>query len=393
MQGFRKRFWAEIDMDAARENLLAVRGTLPPAVKLCCVVKANAYGHGALPLSRLYERLGVSHFAVSNVEEAMQLRLGGIDGEILILGYTPPDCAALLCAHRLVQTVFSLEYAKALEREAEAADVRLVVHSKLDSGMGRLGFRCDSETLAEEMEALSQMPHLSVEGVFTHFAMADSGDWGKRYTDLQYRAFEAALGRLAERGIRFSQRHCANSAAILDYPEYRMSMVRAGVLLYGALPSLAVKHTVPLRLVMSLRAVISMVKTLREGESVSYGCTFRAPREMRVATVPVGYADGYWRSNAENGGYLLVRGKRAPIVGRICMDQLMLDVTEIPEAAMGDVATIIGVDGEECITVEMLAERNGTIPYEILCSVGERVPRFYLENGRIVGVKDNIIGE
>ena len=393
MQAYRKRFWAEIDMDAARENFLRLRALLPTDTHLCCVIKANAYGHGALPLARQYESTGATHFAVSNIEEALQLRLGGIEGEILILGYTPTDCATLLAEHRLVQTVFSLDYATELSQAAQAADVCLSIHLKLDSGMGRLGFLCGAEDIEDQIAQACALPNLLAEGIFTHFAMADCGAEGEEYTIRQHRIFEQVLCRLAARGLRFPICHCANSASLLDYPEYHMDMVRAGVVLYGVLPSGAVKSEISLRPVMSLRAVLSMVKDLRAGECVSYGCTFCAPKDMRVATVPVGYADGYWRSNAENGGYLLVRGHRAPIVGRICMDQLMLDVTDIPDAAMGDVATVIGEDGDECITVEALAERNGTIPYEVVCGVGERVPRFYLSDGKIVGVKDNIVSE
>lgn len=396
MQTYRKRFWAEIDLDAARENFLAVRAALPFHTRLCCVVKANAYGHGALPLARLYEREGVSCLAVSNVEEAVQLRRGGIGAEILILGYTPPDCASLLAEHRLVQTVFSSEYARELHAAAKAVSRVLSVHLKLDTGMGRLGFCVGDGAGDETVSALAEifrMPYLSVSGTFTHFATADGGKGGEAYTVRQYRRFCALRQRLVRDGYELGICHCANSAAILDYPDCAMDMVRAGVILYGALPSSDVRRELALRPVMSLRAVVSMVKTLGKGEAVSYGGIFRAPRDMRIATVPVGYADGYWRSNGENGGYLLVRGRRAPIVGRICMDQLMLDVSEIEGAAMGDVATVLGRDGEEEITVAALAARNQTIPYEILCGVGERVPRFYLESGRIVALKDNIVRE
>lgn len=391
----RKRFWAEIDMDAARENVRLLRESLAPSTRLCCVVKANAYGHGAPMLARLYEELGVDFFAVSNVEEAMQLRRHGIERKILILGYTPAECAPLLAEYGISQTVFSLEYAEELNAHAADAGVSLPIHVKLDSGMGRLGFDCKhgvSDTV-EAVARVAAMPHLCPEGIFTHFALADGGEEGKAYTDRQYRCFRETVDALAARGVSFPICHAANSAGLLDFPDYRLDMVRAGIVLYGVAPSAQVKNMPPLRPVMSLRAVISQVKTLCEGDTVSYGCTFRAPRNMRVAVVPVGYADGYLRRCGEGGAYMLLHGKRAPIVGRICMDQLMLDVSEIPEAKASDVVTVIGEDGDETMTADLLAEISDTIPYEILCSVGERVPRFYLSGGRVVHVKDNIIEE
>ena len=391
----RKRFWAEIDMDAARENYRMLRGALPFDTRLCCVVKANAYGHGALPLASLYESLGADFFAVSNVEEAMQLRRGGIGGKILILGYTPAECAPLLAEYDISQTVFSYEYAEELARFAARAGARLPIHVKLDSGMGRLGFSCkhgaaDADAL-DEVVRVSEMPSLIPEGIFTHFALADGGEEGEEYTAQQYRCFCEAVDALAARGVRFPIRHCANSAAMLDFGNYGMDMARAGIVLYGVVPSSEIRNKLPLRPVMALRAVISQIKELSAGDAGSYGCTFRAPHAMRVAVVPVGYADGYLRRSGEGGAYMLLHGKRAPIVGRICMDQLMLDVTDISEAAPSDVVTVIGRDGDEEITAEMLAAINQTIPYEILCGVGERVPRFYNSKGEIVHIKDNII--
>ncbi len=391
----RKRFWAEIDMDAARENFRLLRGCLAPSTRFCCVVKANAYGHGATVLAKLYEEMGADFFAVSNVEEAMQLRRHGIGGKVLILGYTPAECAPLLAEYDISQTVFSYEYAEELNAHAADAGVSLPIHVKLDSGMGRLGFDCKQDVgdTVEAVVRVAAMPHLCPEGIFTHFALADGGEEGKSYTDWQYRCFRETVDALAARGVHFPICHCANSAGLLDFPAYRLDMVRAGIVLYGVAPSAQIKSMPLLRPVMSLRAVISQVKELREGDAISYGCTFRAPRAMRVAVVPVGYADGYLRRCGEGGAYMLLHGKRAPIVGRICMDQLMLDVSEIPEVKASDVVTVIGQDGDERITADQLAERSGTIPYEILCSVGERVPRFYLSGGRVVHVKDNIIEE
>lgn len=393
MRSHRKRFWAEIDMNAATHNFNVIRAHIAPETRLCCVVKANAYGHGAVPLSKLYNRLGADFFAVSNIEEAMQLRRGGINGKILILGYTSPDCAALLAQYGISQTVFSMEYAEHLEKAAAEAGVSVEIHVKLDTGMNRLGFPCMGKQDLEALLRLKTMRRLIPEGVFTHFAMADCGTEGQTYTEKQQHMFSRAVTYLAAHGLTFSIHHSANSAALTDYVSYGMDMVRAGIVLYGHLSSDALRMSLPLRSVMSLRAVISMVKEIKRGECVSYGCTFCAPRDMRIATIPVGYADGYLRSNAEGGSCVLVHGKRAPIVGRICMDQLMLDVTDISDAKTDDVVTIMGSDGDEAISAEELAVRNRTIPYEVLCGVGERVPRFYLLNGEIVYVKDNIVGD
>ncbi len=391
----RKRFWAEIDLDNARYNYQQIRSCLAPKTALCCVVKANAYGHGAVYLSRLYEELGAEWFAVSNIEEAMQLRQNGIRKPILILGYTAADCAALLAEYSLSQTVFSYSYGKELEKAAAAAGVSVKIHIKLDSGMGRIGFSCrhgeaDFDMLRQAAE-LCRLPHLIPEGIFTHFAVSDGGDDGLAYTKRQYDTFQNAIAFLAEEGVTFSVRHCSNSAAILDFPEFSADMVRAGILLYGLQPSESMKHRLNLKPVMSLHAVISMVKEIETGDAVSYGCTYRAEKKTRIATVPGGYGDGYFRSNGENGMYMLVRGKRAPIVGRICMDQLMLDVTDIPEAVAGDEVTVLGCDGTEQISAGFLAEKNHTIHYEILCAVGERVPRFYMSGGQVVYSTDSIV--
>ena len=391
----RRRFWAEIDLDAAKDNFIAIKDCLRHDSKLFCVVKAKAYGHGAVQLARLYEELGADWLAVSNIEEGLQLRQNRIRLPILILGYTPAVCAGLLATNGISQTVFSYEYAEELDACASEAGVKLNIHIKLDSGMGRLGFSCrhgmeDTGKLDEALEAC-RLSNLIPEGVFTHFALADGGESGEAYTKEQLSAFLAAVDYMKERGVTFALRHTANSAAILDFPEAQLDMVRAGIVLYGLAPSRQLRRLPRLMPVMSLRAVVSFVKEIREGDTVSYGCQFTAPRAMRIATAAVGYADGYRRASSENGTSVLLRGKRVPIVGRVCMDRLMLDVSSLPDVRRDDVVTVLGQDGEETVSAEELAERNGTISYEILCDVGERVPRFYLKNKKIVAVKDNII--
>ena len=389
----RKRFWAEIDMNAAENNFNIIKGKLKKGTKLCCVVKANAYGHGAVYLSKLYEELGADFFAVSNIEEAMQLRNNGIKTPILILGYTPASCASILAENNISQSVFSYTYAKELSRSASSEGVSIKIHIKLDSGMGRIGFDCihgDMKVIDSVMEVCS-MDGLVPEGIFTHFALADDGTDGAEFTRLQHERFCDVIDSLSERGMEFPIRHCANSATTFEYPEYHMDMVRVGVVLYGLAPSRKVKGCESLTPVMSLKSVISMIKEIEVGDTVSYGCTFTATKRTKIATAPVGYADGYWRSNAENGTQMLIRGKRVNIVGRVCMDQLMLDVSEVKGVREGDYITVIGADKDEYIGADELAKNNGTIGYEIICSIGERVPRFYIRDHEIVFVKDNIV--
>ncbi len=389
----RKRFWAEIDINAAEKNFKIIKSKLCGNVKLCCVVKANAYGHGAVYLSKLYESLGADFFAVSNIEEAMQLRNNGIQTPILILGYTPTSCASILAENNISQSVFSHSYAKELSKSAEIDGVSIKIHIKLDSGMGRIGFDSihDTEKTVETVADVCNMAGLVPEGIFTHFALADDGVDGAEFTRIQYERFMNITNELASRQISFEIKHCANSATTFEYPEYHLDMVRVGVVLYGVAPSCKVHGCEELTPVMSLKSVISMIKEIQEGDTVSYGCTFKAEKKTKIATAPVGYADGFWRSNAENGTQMLIRGQRVNIVGRVCMDQLMLDVTDVKGVREGDYITLIGTDKDESITADELAKNNGTIGYEMICSIGERVPRFYIKDHDIVFVKDNIV--
>ena len=389
----RKRFWAEIDMNAAEKNFNIIKKKLSDGVKICCVVKANAYGHGAVYLSKLYESLGADFFAVSNIEEAMQLRNNGIRTPILVLGYTPVSCASILANNNISQSVFSYDYARRLDEVARAEDVKVKIHIKLDSGMGRIGFDCihTDDGVREALFEVCKMKNLVNEGIFTHFAIADGGDEGREYTKDQYERFIKSVDLLENNGFHFEIKHCANSATTFAYPEYHLDMVRVGVVLYGLAPSSKVCGCEELEPVMSLKSVVSMIKEIEKGDFVSYGCTFCADRKMKIATAPIGYADGYWRSNSERGTQMLIRGKRVNIVGRVCMDQLMLDVSEAGEVREGDYITVIGEDGAERISVDELAANNGTINYEMICAVGERVPRFYIRDHEIVYVKDNIV--
>ena len=393
---FTRRLWAEINMDSVRANYEAIRASIGEGVRLCCVVKADAYGHGAVELCKLYHELGADFFAVSNLDEALELRRADIGEPILILGYTPPDRCGDLSRYQIRQAVYSLDYAEELSRRCAQSGVQVTVHIKVDTGMSRIGFICQEfprdEYSVEEIKTACELPHLIHEGIFTHFAVADDGSDGEEFTEKQFMAFAHTVDSLEERGVSFEITHCANSGAILDYPSLRMDMVRAGIILYGYAPSPKVRSRFELRPAMRLKTLISHIKTVKAGSSVSYGRTFVADRDMRIATVPVGYADGYIRAYAKDG-YMFVWdktkkfGKNCKIIGRICMDQCMLDVTDFPEAEAGNVVVVFGngKDGEP--TAEDVARWGDTISYEVLCAVSKRVPRLYRTNwitGRVV---------
>lgn len=388
LEGILKRTWAEVDLNAVDHNFRSIRNRLKQGTRVCCVVKADAYGHGAEALAREFERMGADWFAVSNLEEAAQIRREGAKLPILILGYTPANMAPELARLGIAQAVLCEEYGRELSAEAVKAGVTVRAHIKLDTGMSRIGFLYqDPERDAGALDAVARvcaLPGLRAEGIFTHFAVADGGNAGEAFTRKQFACFTGAVDRLAERGIRFSIRHCANSAAVFEYPDMQLDMVRPGNVLYGLKPSDEVRSDMDLIPAMSLKSVISLVKTVETGTSVSYGRTFLAPGRTVLATVPVGYADGYPRV-LSGRAEALVHGRRAKIVGRICMDQLMLDVTGIDGVREGDMVTLFGTDGGESVTVDELAGLAGTINYEIVCGLSKRVPRIYLKDGREVG--------
>jgi len=378
---FTRRLWAA--------NYETIRAAVGAGTKLCCVVKADGYGHGAVELCKLYHKLGADFFAVSNLDEALELRDNDIAEPILILGYTPPDRCADLSRYQIRQAVYSLDYARRLSEECASRGVEVTVHFKLDTGMSRIGFVCqefprDNNSI-EEIKDACQLPCLIHEGIFTHFAVADEGEDGTDFTDRQYNAFMYTIESLAKMGITFPIRHCANSGAIMDYPAMHLDMVRAGIILYGYAPSAQVREQMTLQPAMRLKTLISHIKTVKKSATVSYGRTFTAERDMRIATVPVGYADGFIRAYAKDG-YMFVWdptkkfGKNCKIIGRICMDQCMLDVTDFPEAEIGNVVVIFGngKDGEP--TAEDVARWGCTISYEVLCAVSKRVPRLYRTN-------------
>ena len=369
-----KRTWADISLDNLEYNYRSIRAHLPSGTRFLGVMKADAYGHGAVPVSRALADLGAEYLAVSNLEEAVQIRRGEVRLPILILGYTPPEFAPELARNDIIQGVLSLEYARQLQSFAHQP-VRC--HIKLDTGMGRIGFRSNTpEDCAKALLPLFELDKLSIEGIYTHFAVADSVDADDMaYTQAQEDFIVAVYDRLAELGHTLKHLHFMNSAATVTRPNPRATLARVGIIMYGLEPNYPVHVPMELQPVMSLRSVVSHVKQVDAGTCISYGRTYTADKPRTIATVTIGYADGYARL-LSNQADALLHGRRCPIVGRVCMDQLMLDVTDVPEEVKpGDVVTMFGTDGEETITADELAALYGTIGYEIVCGISKRVPR------------------
>lgn len=361
--------WAEVDLAALRANLAAIRARIAGGARLCAVVKADGYGHGAVAVAREAVAAGASYLAVAVVSEGIALRRAGFTTPILLLGPTAPAEAATVAAYDLTAAVFTREAAALLNEAALRQHRRVRVHLAVDTGMGRIGTA--PEAAADLAAWLKEQPGLELEGMFSHFALADAADKG--YAREQFRRFEAAMAAVKGRGIPIPLCHIANSAAILELPETHLDMVRAGIILYGLWPSPEVRRSFALRPLMAVKARLSYVKEVAAGTPIGYGCTFVAPQVMRVATLPLGYADGYSRLYAGKAAVEL-HGRRAPVVGRICMDQCMIDVTAVPEAAAGDAVTIFGAP---TLTAEEAAAWLGTISYEVVCMIAPRVPRVY----------------
>lgn len=377
-----RRGYAEIDLDAIEENMVNMKRNLAPQTKMIGVIKTNGYGHGSIPIARTLEPLDFMFgFAVATFEEAACLREAGIVKPVLVLGYTFPYAYEAMAEKEIRATVFRYDTIEQLKTAAKRAGKPVKVHIKVDTGMSRIGITPDEEGL-RFVQALMRQDGIEIEGIFTHFAKADESD--KTGAREQIEMFRRFLTMTEERlGLSIPLRHCSNSAGILELPEANMDVVRAGITLYGLYPSDEVsKEIVSLRPALSLYSEVVYCKTIHKGQSVSYGGTFTAEEDMRIATVPLGYGDGYPRS-LSGKGYVLIRGKKAPILGRICMDQFMVDVTEIPEALEGDKVTLLGVDGAEKISAELLGDLSGRFNYELVCDLGQRIPRIYRRNGVI----------
>lgn len=378
------RVYAEIDLDAVQFNMESMRRNVAAETGMIGVVKADGYGHGAVPVAMSIDPY-VTGYAVATVDEALILRHHGITKPVLILGVTHQSRYKELLAHEIRPAVFTMEQAKPLSDLAASRGMKAKIHLALDTGMSRIGLEAD-ETGADLAAQIAALPGIEAEGLFTHFAKADETD--KEATYRQLAAYRQFVELLEARGVEIPVKHCSNSAGIIDLPDAHMDRVRAGISIYGMYPSDEVaKQQVALRPVMALKSFLTYIKPLEAGREVSYGGTFVADKPMRVATVPVGYGDGYPR-NLSGKGYVLIHGKKAPILGRVCMDQFMVDVTDIPEAQVDDPVTLIGREGEAEIRVEDLARLGGGFHYEIVCDIGKRVPRVYMRLGEVVGSKD-----
>jgi alanine racemase len=379
--------WAEVNLDAYAHNIRELRRITQSPARLMAVVKANGYGHGAVEVARQALQSGAQYLGVARINEAIPLREAGLEAPILIFGYTPPDLAPLLIDYELTQTVYSLSTASALSEQATRKGKKIIIHLKVDSGMGRLGFLLmatndtrDDIAIQNSVRSIGEifrLPGLSVEGIFTHFATADSAD--KSYADMQLDRFMDLLTRLQKQGLEPPVRHAANSGALIDMPDSHLDMVRPGIATYGLHPSNEVnKNRVDLRPVMSLKSRIIHLKRVPPGFNISYGITFQTKNHTTIATVPIGYADGFNRLLSSRG-HMLVHGQRVPIVGRVCMDLTMLDVGDVSGVALEDEVVVFGEQGNEAVTADEIASGLDTISYEIVSTITARVPRIYLK--------------
>ncbi len=382
-----KRTWAEINLDNLRKNVENYKKYLKSETELLCVVKANCYGHcddAVVPY--LENELGVKWFAVSNICEGIKLRKIGIKGEILILGYTPPQEAEKIAEYNIIQACTEYRYAVDLSKYAKGKKVR--IHIAVDTGMTRIGLRGNTSEICDEIEKIVLTDRISAEGIFTHFSVADSNSSDDdKYTNMQTEKIIAVDDELKNRGIELTQCHFLNSAGGIYYYNKRSSLARLGIILYGLMPN--PKKALPFKPypVMNLKSCISQIKTVEEGIDVSYGRTYATKKSTVLATVTCGYADGYPRL-LSNVGEVIINGRRAKITGRVCMDQFMCDVTHIPGVKTGDTVTLIGTDGNETITADDIAETIGTIGYEIVCGITSRVPRVIIKENKETAIFD-----
>lgn len=373
-----KRTWAEVDFDKLAHNYHALRGLTPEGTKYLGLVKADAYGHGAVPVAKKLEELGADYLGVACLDEAIEVREAGVKTPILILGCTPSVYAAELVKYNITQACYDLGYAKELSAGAQKAGGTITVHIQCDTGMTRLGFMCHEETMeksANEIIEAVKLPGLKAEGIFTHFSDSDGSE---EYTMLQFGRFQDIIQRVRDLGYEFQIRHCANSAATLLYPATYLDMIRPGIVQFGHFPDAKMDHALcDLVPVLELKSRVATVRDVPANTPVSYGRTNTLTRPSRLAIIPVGYGDGFCRGFS-NKLTVLINGKKLPIVGRICMDMCMVDVTDAPDVKEGDVAILYGSDGTNDQPVEAGAEIMNTISYELLCVLTKRIPRIYL---------------
>ncbi|MFQ5960708.1 MAG: alanine racemase [Candidatus Methylomirabilales bacterium] len=370
---------AVVSLDAVARNLGRIRDHVGTDVEIMAVVKADAYGHGALPVARTLIEAGAGWLCVALPEEGVRLRDRGVQVPILVMGPTDPDQGSVLCDYRLDQMVYHPLHARALSQRASGSGGRMRVHLKIDTGMGRLGI--NPPEAAAAAKAIVNLPGLEFGGVMSHFAAADAADKG--HAREQLRRFLEAIREIEAAGVPVPLRHAANSAAILDLPETHLDMVRPGIALYGYPPSPSALHEGLWEPALTFNTCVAQIRKLPKGGTVSYGCTYEAPRDTLVATLPVGYADGYNRL-LSNRGEVLIRGQRAPVIGIVCMDMVMVDVTEVSGVREGEDVVLLGRQGDETLFADTWAAHLGTITYEVLCNISKRVPRTYLWEGKVI---------
>jgi alanine racemase len=378
--------WVEINLDHLASNLAAIKKAIGSTTAIMVVVKADGYGHGAVAIATAALKAGASSLAVAFVEEAVELRRAGIEAPVLILGYTDPAQFPTLIQYRLIPTIFNVQTASQFSKRAVEEGLKLPIHLKVDTGMGRIGFL--PEEFFDAAYRIKLMPGLKIEGLFTHFASADEED--QTYTKEQLLLFNRIIDHCTEKGLSFPLIHAANSAASIAYPGSRYNLIRYGIALYGCYPADSViKYQLPLRPILAFKSRVVMVKEVPPGTAISYGCSYRTTKDTIIATVPVGYADGYSRL-LSNRSSILIRGQRAKVVGRVCMDHLMADASLIPGVRPGDEVVLYGCQGGEEIKVEEVAGLIGTVNYELLCIINKRVPRFYFKDGKLIAIQDLI---
>ncbi len=379
--------WAEINLDNLAHNIREVRRVSRPGCKVSAVIKSDGYGHGAVAIAGTLLENGADRLAVAILSEAIQLRKTYCEPEIMVLGFTPPEQVGAIIENRLIQTLFSIDTAREYNEIAIAKGCKVKVHIKLETGMGRIGMLL-SEKSADQIVEISQMPGIEIEGIFTHFAVADEMD--KSVTRKQVNKFRSLTHRIESKGVRIPIMHVSNSAGIIDLPEFDMDMVRPGIMLYGLYPSGTVSHEfVKLKEVMSLKARVSHVKELPPGTGISYGHKYFTRGTEIIATLPIGYADGYSRM-LTGKAHVLVQGHRVPVVGRICMDQCMVNVTGL-DVKPGDVVTLFGGEEAEKIWIDDVADWLGTNTHEVICRIDKRIPRVYMKGGRTVDIRDYVL--
>lgn len=380
------RVCAYIDLDAVLFNAESIHQNIDAGSRIMAVIKTDGYGHGAVEIAEELEHLDYIYgYGVATVEEGIILRKKGMKKPILILGYVFREHYYDVVKYDIAPAVFTIDMARDLSKAAIIADKNCKIHLAVDTGMGRIGYQVTEES-ALEMEQIAGLPNIIVEGIFTHFSRADETD--RANTEKQMQLFGQMIEMLEKRGLHIPLKHCSNSAGIVEFSEANMDLVRAGIILYGMWPSAEVnRERVKLKPAMTLISHVAYVKTLEAGRAVSYGGTYVTEKDTVVATIPVGYGDGYCRG-LSNKGYVLIHGKKAPVIGRVCMDQFMVDVSEIPDVAVGDKVTLIGKDGALEITMEEIGELSGRFNYEFACDLGKRIPRVFYKNGEEIGSRD-----